>query len=621
LTEKSFATCYVYQRICLRRIIKMISRLSGFLALVFLLAGVQTIAAQYTNRVVAEESLAVEVLYNNGEYSTGTTSRSGVTAPAGYVWSESQSDTGNTTETNSVLGFGATVGSVTLADNFTIPAGQSWKISSLTVYGFFVNWTASQSPFTGGIVRIWNGRPGDAGATVIFGDTTTDRLLSSTRANAYSIANSTVPAPGIVPNTTRELWENKLSIAPTLTLGAGTYWVEFATSTFGGGAQFYRNVIVSNNRTQAGWNARQWLASSNAWGDVLDGGSPASAPDVPQDIAFRIRGTIASSNNASKFADYDGDGKTDFGVTRWGVAPTDPSTWYILRNNGTGTDYSTAVFGNRIGTVRGVFTPVQMLDVVMPEDYDGDGKTDIAVFDALRATTAQPANYFYILNSSNNTIRIEQFGTRLDVANMMGDYDGDGKADLVVWRQGATAGAQSTFWIKKSSNGEINAIAWGIQGDRPILGDFDGDGKKDFAVARVASATGQANAYILRSSDAQVEIKSLPYPFVYIVPGDYDGDGKTDIATIRNSVNDMLWMIQRSSDNVTESIRSGVYSTDAPVQGDYNGDGKTDIAVFRKTGLASTNPASFWIRQADGSYTVIPWGAGGDTAIASIRVF
>ena len=533
----------------------MISRYYQVFALILVLTGFQTAFAQYTSKIVENEPEDVSVLYNNGAVSTGATSKSGVAAPTGYTWSECQNDTGNTTETNTVNGYGATFSVNHLADNFTIPAGQSWRISSVSVWGYFLGWTAPQSPFSGGILRIWNGRPGDTGSTVVFGDITTNRLLSSTEANIYVINNSSVPTPGTTPVTTRRLWENKLSVAPTLSLGAGTYWIEFATGTTANAAQFYRNVISLNNRTQAGWNARQYAVSTNVWADILDNGNPATAPDVPQDIAFKVNGTIASTNNASKFMDYDGDGKADIAVYR-------------------------------------------------------DG-----------SSVAQPASFFYIINSSNNTIRIEQFGTRLDNASIMGDYDGDGKADLIVYRDGATTGAQSFFWIKNSSNGEITTVAWGIRGDVPLVGDFDGDGKKDIVVSRRPLNGSESNAYILRSSDAQVEVKPIPFPDPFVVPGDYDGDGKTDIATIKSVNNSMVWTVNRSSDDITETISCGIFSTDFPAQGDYNGDGKTDFAVFRKTGTGTANPASFWVRQADGSFVVVPWGHGLDNSIASIRAY
>ncbi len=587
-----------------------------------LFIGIATVSpsfAQYSSRVVAVEPAAVDTLYNNGDFRTGDTSKSGVPAPTGYVWSESQNDTGVTTETNSVLGFGATAGAIYLEDDFTIPAGQTWNITSVTTWGFVQNWTGAPSPFTGGVLRIWSGRPGDKGSSVVFGDFSTDRLASSTRANVYAIPNSTTPAPGIPPSFTRELWENKFSVSPTLTLPAGTYWIEFATSTATNGAQFYRNVISPGKRGLSGWNSRQFSLPST-WSDVVDGGQPSTAPDIPQDIAFIVRGTVAATHNKAVFMDYDGDGKTDMGVTRWGVLPTDPSTWYILKSSTNYTDYISRVFGNRVGTNKG-YSGTNQVDVVMPADYDGDGKTDIALFDAFRATSAAPETHYYIIDSSTDTLRIEQFGTRFDNGSIMGDYDGDGKADLAVYRNGATTGAQSTFWIKRSSDDKIVTYEWGLRGDRPFLGDFDGDGKNDIAVARVSSATGVATAYILRSSDASADIRDIAYPFTFIVPGDYDGDGKTDIATIKSSINDMLWTIVRSSDDEVRYVRCGIYSSDYPAQGDYNGDGITEPAVWRKSGPGSANPGTFWTMNPDGSFNVVQWGNGFDSSIASIRAY
>ncbi len=595
----------------------MNSRSISVIILVLLLAGFEQSVAQYSSRVVAEEPENVTVIYNNGEFRTGRTSESGVLAPTGFVWSENQHDTGNLTQANSVGGFGATFPLLRLADNFTVPPGQTWKISSVTVWGFVQNWTAGVSPFSGGVLQIWNGAPGVAGSSVIFGDVTTNRLLSSSRSDAYSIFNSVAPPPGNATGTQRLLWENKLSITPTLSLGPGTYWIDFGSSVSNNvSAQFYRNVIVPGARTQSGWNARQFDGGLETWAPIVDGGQPATAPDVPQDLAFTVNGSVSRGNNASSFADYDGDKKTDFGVVRWGALPTSPTDWFIL-NSGGGVSY--AQWGVRAGTTR-AYNPTTLVDIVLPDDYDGDGKADIAVY-RTGDSAAAPQSYFYIINSSNNTIRIEPWGTRADVGTIPGDYDGDGKADLAVWRPGATTGAQSTFYVKKSSDGGMMAAEWGIRFDRPVLGDFDGDGKKDLSVARVNTVTGESALYTIRSSDGSFDITSLPYPFQLIVPGDYDGDGTTDIAMIKNSVSDMLWTITRSSDGVTESIRAGVWSTDAPVQGDYNGDGITEIAVFRKTGIGSANPSSFWVRQADGSYQVTNWGHGFDYSIATLRAY
>jgi len=61
------------------------------------------------------------------------------------------------------------------------------------------------------------------------------------------------------------------------------------------------------------------------------------------------------------------------------------------------------------------------------------------------------------------------------------DYDGDGKADIAVWR-----GADSNWYVLQTSDGAVQSISWGSSsaGDVPVPGDFDGDGKADVAVWR-----------------------------------------------------------------------------------------------------------------------------------------
>ena len=68
--------------------------------------------------------------------------------------------------------------------------------------------------------------------------------------------------------------------------------------------------------------------------------------------------------------------------------------------------------------------------------------------------------------------------------------------------------------------------------------DYDGDGKTDAAVYR------NGEWYVLRSSDGGMTFKGWRDGTRHGGARDYDGDGKVDIAVLR----DGIWYIFRSSD-------------------------------------------------------------------------
>jgi hypothetical protein len=283
---------------------------------------------------------------------------------------------------------------------------------------------------------------------------------------------------------------------------------------------------------------------------------------------------VADLAGSQHVLDFNGDGKTDFAVVRnTGGGAGGQITWFIQNNGG----------GGLYGAEWGIST-----DNFVPEDFDGDNKTDLAVWRQGAPGTAA----FYILQSQDSTVRIEPFGQTGDDPSMVGDYDGDGKADPAVYRAGAASGDPSTWFYRGSLNnpaGNVTYVPWGKNGDFPAPGDYDGDGRNDFVVQR---SEGFARFWMWQTTGG-VSSVLFGFPTDQVVPGDYDGDGKTDIAIVRQMSGQLRWQFIPSSAPTTfrEAI-FGVSATDFPTPGDYDGDGKTDVAIWRPS--ATPGASVFW---------------------------
>ena len=192
-------------------------------------------------------------------------------------------------------------------------------------------------------------------------------------------------------------------------------------------------------------------------------------------------GLARFTNATNTFVDFDGDGKTDYGIIRRSGALS-PWTWWI--NNSSNGAISTFNFG------------MSPNDIPQPLDFDGDGKDDIAMW--RNSPQAGQSSAYYIIQSSTNTIRIIAFGQHGDIP-VTADYDGDGKEDPAVWRAQRAprkASDQATWYYLGSlnnPNNNITYVPWGMrygtqsdQVDEPYPGDFDGDGKADFRLQRRA---------------------------------------------------------------------------------------------------------------------------------------
>ena len=324
-------------------------------------------------------------------------------------------------------------------------------------------------------------------------------------------------------------------------------------------------------------------------------------------------GEIRGQLGLRRVLDYDGDGQSDYSVLRWPAGACPGTPQQITQYNLN----STAGF-------QAVPWGDACFDFPVPGDYDGDGKEDIAIYRA--GATAGAPSYFFILRSSDGGALIVPFGTFGDQA-VARDYDGDGKTDIAVFRRGASAAAQTVWWILQSSNGAVRVVPFGTTGngtsnfDTPVPADYDGDGKVDVAVYRFGLSP--ANTFIvLRSSDSQVRYTQWGnFNTDYIVDGDFDGDGKADYTAVRigSAGAPLVWFILQSSNGQARFVPFGVSSGtsgDAPAPGDYDGDGRTDISIWRP----GTQSVYWTLGSFANNVIVRPWGVNGDFMVASFGV-
>ena len=59
------------------------------------------------------------------------------------------------------------------------------------------------------------------------------------------------------------------------------------------------------------------------------------------------------------------------------------------------------------------------------------------------------------------------------------------------------------WWILRSSDNSYYALNWGLSADKLVPADYDGDGKTDIAVYR------NGTWYVLQSSDGMVTIRQF----------------------------------------------------------------------------------------------------------------
>ena len=275
--------------------------------------------------------------------------------------------------------------------------------------------------------------------------------------------------------------------------------------------------------------------------------------DVYSNTGTALSHLSPSYSSLALVGDFSGDNRTDF----YEVASTGTAgPLHLSLGNGS--------FGSQSASIAAV---------EFAADFDGDGCDDVA---SAHSTGGTVDGVIINYSCSPATTPVTTIGP---TSNIIGDFNGDGKADILGYL------STGTGFVALGSGPPANVVG---------AGDFDGDGRTDLLVHNTAASTfdiylSNGNGFTLATSVSCTGTNQTAY-----APSDWSGDGAADFWTVCG--NNGSTVIKYYTANYTpERINSISNGLGASVTVTYD---RLNHATIYTKGTGATYPTSDLVNAA-----------------------